>query len=136
MGLSDVSCRNFTTERPHVCLRALQVAFAAHEDEDKDNAMEPIGLKEAIGALRKELSESIITAADEKLRFEVGEITLECQVEVERTDELSGGIKFWVVEFGAKDSLSSTHTHTITIPLRPLTQQGEPVLTGSDSIPE
>ena len=98
--------------------------------------MEPIGLKEAIGALRKELSESIIAAADEKLKFEVGEITLEFQVEVERTDELSGGIKFWVVEFGAKDSLSSTHTHTITIPLRPLTQQGEPVLTGSDSIPE
>ena len=98
--------------------------------------MEPIGLKEAIGALRKELSESIMAAADEKLRFEVGEIILEFEVEVERTDEISSGIKFWVVELGATDSLKSTHTHTITIPLKPMSQQGGPVLTGSDSIPE
>jgi hypothetical protein len=42
--------------------------------------MEPIGLKEAIEALRTELSQSILAAADEELRFEVGQINLEFQV--------------------------------------------------------
>lgn len=42
--------------------------------------MERIGLKEAIGALREELSESILTATNETLQFQVGEIVLEFQV--------------------------------------------------------
>ena len=46
--------------------------------------MEPIGLQDAIEALRKELSASIVAAADEELRFEVGQITIEMQVAVER----------------------------------------------------
>jgi hypothetical protein len=98
--------------------------------------MEPIGLKEAIRALRMELSESILAAGGEALRFEVGQISLEFQVEVERTVEGSGGLKFWVVELGGKGSRSLTNTHTITIPLKPVRQNGEPVLTGSDEIPE
>lgn len=98
--------------------------------------MERIGLKEAIEMLRVELSESIAAATDEKLRFEVGQITLEFQVEVERSVEGSGGVKFWVVELGAKGSHGSTHTHKITIPLTPVGQTPGPVLTGSDKAPQ
>ena len=92
--------------------------------------MERIGLKEAVGALRKELSDSITDAVGKELRFEVGGITLEFQVEVERTAEGKGGIKFWVVDLGGKLSQASTTTHRITVPLKPVTEDGEPVLTG------
>jgi Trypsin-co-occurring domain 2 len=99
------------------------------------NVMERIGLQEAIGELRRELSESIQAAVKETLRFEVGEITLEFQVEVQRTREGSGGLKFWVVELGGKGSHSTTRTHTITIPLKPMGRTGGPVLTGGDEVP-
>src|SRR5262249_43683374 len=98
--------------------------------------MERIGLKDAIAALREELSEAVLAAANEKLRFQVGEISMEFKVEVERGVEGSAGIKFWVMELGAKGSLSSTHTHTLTIPLKPLNENMQPVLTGSSEVPE
>jgi hypothetical protein len=39
--------------------------------------MKEIQLKEAIAALRKELTESILASQSESLRFAVGEITLD-----------------------------------------------------------
>lgn len=98
--------------------------------------MQRIGLKEVLAALRQELSESILAAANESLRFQVDEITLQFQVEVERTTGVGGGIKFWVVELGGKHAATSTVTHTVTIPLKPVRQDGGPVLTGGDVIPE
>ena len=98
--------------------------------------MEPIGLKEAVEALRKELSESILAAEGEALRFEVGQITLEMQVAVERKAEGSAGIKFWVVELGGKGTIGTTETHKVTIPLKPIGPQGEPIRTGRDTLRE
>jgi arginine deiminase len=66
-----------------------------------------IGLQETIAALRKELVESIIASQAKGLRFEVGEITMEFHIEVERSTEIKGGakggIKIWVVELGAAE---------------------------------
>jgi Trypsin-co-occurring domain 2 len=98
--------------------------------------VKPIGLREAVSALRAELSDSIVASVDEQLRFEVGEMELQFEVEVERVAEGSGGIRFWVVEVGAKASKASTVTHTVTIPLKPVTKDREPVLTGSAEAPE
>ena len=98
--------------------------------------MQRIGLKEALSALRQELSEAILAAPNEWLRFQVDEVTLQFQVEVERTTEGGGGIKFWVVELGGKHAATSTTTHTVTIPLKPVRKDGGPVLTGGDAIPE
>ncbi len=99
--------------------------------------MERIGLKDAIVALRKELSDSIQASFGEDLRFKVGEITLEFQVEVERGAEANAGIKFWVVDLGGKGSVSSTVTHKVTVPLSPVYKNGQAVLTGSsDEIPK
>lgn len=92
--------------------------------------MEGIGLKEAVAALREELTESILAGTNKDLRFQVGEISLEIKVQVERVREGAGGLKFWVLEVGAKASLSSTTTHTITIPLKPVSGSGQPILTG------
>lgn len=47
--------------------------------------MQRIELKDAFAVLRRELSEAIKAADAESLRFQVGEITLQFQVEVERS---------------------------------------------------
>lgn len=90
-----------------------------------------IGLKETIAALRKELIDSIISAQDEKLCFEVGEMKLEFQIEVENSTTEKGVIKFWVVELGADGALKDKTTHKVTIPLKPVRIDGQPVLTSS-----
>ena len=98
--------------------------------------MERIGLKDAMSALRSELSESILAAAREDLRFQVDDISMQFQVEVERAVGVSGGIKFWVVQLGAEGSRTSTTTHTLSLTLKPITPDGKPVLTGGQTIPE
>jgi len=85
-----------------------------------------IGLKDAIAALRMELVESIEEAkkANEAVQFEVGEITMEFQVEVERDKNFQGGFKFWVVELGAGASVKDKTVHTVTIPLKVVGSDG------------
>ena len=95
-----------------------------------------IGLTEAIGALREELTAAIAAAGAERLKFEVGQITMEFQVVVERAVKGKGGVKFWVVEAGAEASTSTARTHRLTVPLTPVSPQGTPVLTGEVIIPE
>ncbi len=98
--------------------------------------MEKIGLKEAIASLRSELSESILASAGEEIRFEVNQIDLKFQVEVERKKEGSGGIKFWVISLGGKGSHAEKDTHTVSLSLKPVNQEGEPILTSSRETPE
>lgn len=98
--------------------------------------MNRIELKDSIAALRKELIESIIAGQDEKLLFEVGEVMMEFHVEVERSGEAKGGIKFWVVELGAGGTDKDKAIHKVTIPLKPVREDGSPILTGSTKIPE
>jgi Trypsin-co-occurring domain 2 len=99
--------------------------------------MGKIGLKEAIEALRKELSESILVSEGKQVRFEVGQIELEFQIAIEQTLEGKGGIKFWVVELGGGASSKDSTVHKVKIPLKPLMRNGEPVLTSvSGNTPE
>jgi hypothetical protein len=95
-----------------------------------------IGLQEAITALRAELIESVEASRGERLRFEVGEITMEFQLEVERSAEAKGGIQFWVVELGAGGAVKDKDVHKVVIPLKPVRVDGKPILTGSDDVPE
>ena len=98
--------------------------------------MNRIELKDSISALRKELIESMMASQGESLRFEVGEVTMEFHVEVERSTEAKGGIKFWVAELGAGGAYKDKAIHKVTIPLKPIRYDGRPVLTGSDEAPE
>lgn len=96
-----------------------------------------IGLQEAILALRTELIESVISSQGERLRFAVGEITMEFQIEVERSAEAKGGIKFWVVDLGGGGAVKDKDVHKVVIPLKPIRSDGKPILTGSDdAVPE
>jgi hypothetical protein len=91
-----------------------------------------IGLQEAIAALRTELIESVVASQGERLRFAVGEITMEFQIEVERSIEAKGGLKFYVVELGAGGTEKAKDVHKVVIPLKPIRADGKPILTGSD----
>ncbi len=95
-----------------------------------------VGLQEAIAALRAELIESVVASQGERLRFEVGEVTMEFQIEVERSIEAKGGLKFYVVELGAGGTEKSKDVHKVVIPLKPIRVDGKPILTGSDDVPE
>lgn len=95
-----------------------------------------VGLQEAIAALRAELIESVVASQGERLRFEVGEITMEFHIEVERSADAKGGIKFWVVELGAGRTAKNREAHKVVIPLKPIRANGKPILTGSDEVPE
>jgi Trypsin-co-occurring domain 2 len=98
--------------------------------------MNRIGLKDAIEALRIELSESVLVSEGKEVRFEVGEIEIEFQVAVEQTTEGKGGIKFWVVELGGSVAQKDSKTHKIKIPLKPVWKDGSPIKTGADEIPD
>jgi hypothetical protein len=97
--------------------------------------MSRIGLKDAIEALRIELSESILSAEGKEVRFEVGQIEMEFQVSVEQTTEGKAGIKFWVVELSGGGSDKTSNIHKIKIPLKPVWKDGSPIKTGSSQIP-
>ena len=95
-----------------------------------------IGLQEAIEALRVELIESVIASQGERLRFEMGEITMEFQIEMERSVEAKGEIQFWVVNLGAGGAAKDRNVHKVVIPLKPVRSDGKPILTGSIEVPE
>jgi hypothetical protein len=97
--------------------------------------MDKLSLKDTIGAIRLQLTDSIRAAQSEELRFEVGEIALEFEVQVERTGEGTAGVKFWVVELGGKVGGSSSVTHRVSMHLKPVSSDGSPVITGVDQIP-
>jgi Trypsin-co-occurring domain 2 len=94
-----------------------------------------IGLEETIAALRQELIASVIASQGEGLRFEVGEVIVEFNFEVERSADAKGGIKFWVVELGGSTGIKDKSIHKVTIPLKPVRRDGKPVLTGGDEVP-
>jgi Trypsin-co-occurring domain 2 len=95
-----------------------------------------IGLQEAIAALRAELIESVMASQGKSLRFEVGEIKMEFQIEMERSADVKGGIKFWVADLGAGEAVKNKDMHKVVVPLKPLRRDGKPLLTGSDEVPE
>lgn len=98
--------------------------------------LEKIGLQEAIAALRTELIESVVASQRERLRFEVGEISMEFQIEMERSAEAKGKIKFWVVEMGVGGAVKGKNVHKVVIPLKPIRADGKPILTGSSEVPD
>lgn len=98
--------------------------------------MDRLSLKDTIGAIRSELTQSILAAQDEEIRFELGQIDLEFEIEIERNVEGSGGVSFWIVTLGAKANKTSTTTHRVSLKLKPVSHDGGPILTGAPEIPE
>jgi hypothetical protein len=102
-----------------------------HPGDDLDAGVAPgavAGLAQAIGALRRELVQAQSAGAGEDLRFRLGPVEMEFLVEVTREGSGEAGVKFWVVNVGAKGSLARGTTHRLTLTLQP-----HDVRTGTDA---
>lgn len=82
--------------------------------------MGKIALAEMVEELRSELQVAAEKGKGKDLRFELGEVTLEAQVEVERKAEGKAGLKFWVLTSAeASAGIAKTSTQKIVLQLRP-----------------
>jgi hypothetical protein len=91
-----------------------------------------VGLTEAIAALRRELNSALSASAGEEVRFRLGQVDLEFQVDVTREAGANGGIKFWVVSLQGKGDLKSMSRHLLKLTLQPVGSDGADLLVGSD----
>jgi hypothetical protein len=85
-----------------------------------------IPLAKAIEDLRAELLTALRDGAGQPLQFRLKPIELELKLAVTRSGGVEGGVKFWVLEFGAKGSLESATTHTLKLVLEPVDKDGNP----------
>jgi Trypsin-co-occurring domain 2 len=98
------------------------------------NASVDIPLAEVIKALRQELTDAITAGADEDLRFALGPIDLEIQLEVSRSAEANAGVRFWVISVGGSGERASRSTHTLRLQLTPRPAgSNESVLLGAEA---
>lgn len=79
-----------------------------------------IPLASAIRALRDELQAAVRAGKDQELRFALGPVELELQVEAASEGGGEAGIKFGLVSVGAKGGRSSGTTHTVRLSLTPV----------------
>jgi hypothetical protein len=70
-------------------------------------------------------------ADDEDVRFALGDVELELQVEVSKEAGGEGGIGFWLVTVGGKATRTSGTTHTIRLTLSPVSATGEDLIVRS-----
>lgn len=82
--------------------------------------MARIALSDAIAELRKEIAFARVQGEKEELRFRLGPIELELQVQLEAAGTAQAGIKAWVVSVGASGSLKDIETHRVKLTLEPL----------------
>jgi hypothetical protein len=97
-----------------------------------------IPLSDAICALRRELVEAVKEGKDQEVKFALGPIELELQVELSSTGGGVAGIKFWVISLGGKGERSSGRSQTVRISLTPvLGTDGDgsrPLVVGSEQV--
>ena len=90
--------------------------------------MEKIGLVETIDALRSELAAAVEKAQGQEIQFPIGSVQLEFQVGVTWDAEAKGGVRFWVLEFGASGSYANESVQKVTLNLEaPVDAEGRAV---------
>jgi hypothetical protein len=97
-----------------------------------------VPLARAIEALRRELVEAVKAGKEQEVRFALGPIELEFQVEVSREAGAEAGVKFYVLALGGKGTRSSATTHTVRLSLSPVlgadVGTDRPLVVGSEQV--
>ena len=78
-----------------------------------------LDLADAIEVLRDQLSEAQRRGQGSPLKFVLGEITAEFEIELVRSRNGGGALKFGVVEADARRERSAKSTQRLTLRLRP-----------------
>lgn len=81
--------------------------------------MSEMGLADAIGQLRREISAAMDAARDEPLQFGLGPVELELQVGLTTKGVVRGEVKWFVLSFGADAGAEGTRTHKVKLTLTP-----------------
>lgn len=84
-------------------------------------------LAAAVASVRDELLKAASAAADQDVRFEVGDITMEFSVEMRKDAKAKFGFTAWVVTADAEGSLARSEVHKVTVTLRPHLKGGKPI---------
>lgn len=78
-----------------------------------------IELAAMIRDLREELERAVVAGAGEALQFQLGEIELEMAIAVERSGEVAGKVRFWVVDLGGHAGVDASNTQRLKLSLTP-----------------
>jgi hypothetical protein len=87
------------------------------------------GLAETISALRMQLTTAMSSGRAEDILFELGDVQIEFEVAVTKDASADGGVRFWVISFGAKAGVATEGTHRIALTLKPVTVDAHGVAT-------
>jgi Trypsin-co-occurring domain 2 len=79
----------------------------------------PLRLRDAVEALRAELEGAIASSTGKELRFALGTVEFEVEIEITSSQEASGEVGFWVVKAGATGSRSDSTVHRLSVTLQP-----------------
>jgi len=95
-----------------------------------------VELARYIESLREELVTAWMAGRDSPVGFEVGSVELEVSINAERTAEVKGGVRFWVLDAGLGGSVMTQSAQRVklslvprdrTDPTRPLSIRGAEV---------
>lgn len=89
-----------------------------------------LDLADALEVLRTQLSEAQRRGQGSPLRLVLGEITAEFEVELVRTRNGGGALRFGVVEADARRERSTRSTQRVTLTLKPEQRGGGDVAVG------
>jgi hypothetical protein len=84
-----------------------------------------VPLAKMIQDLRAELLAAVAEGEGKELRFKLQPIELDLELAVTWTGEANGGVKFWVVEFGAKGGVEKGMTQRVKLVLDPVNSAGQ-----------
>jgi Trypsin-co-occurring domain 2 len=121
MIVMSSSLAPWIVDRTELIRQAVRVASGSETRAEERH----VPLAATIRALRRELMEAVGDGKDEELRFALGPLDLELQVEVSSSGGGEAGIKFWVLSLGGKGERSSGATQTLRLRLTPVLSSAE-----------
>ena len=92
--------------------------------DDNDAPESGIPLAKAIQDLRGELLKALAEGQDKELRFMLDPVELELSVGMTYKGGAHAGVKFWVLEFGAKGEVERAGSHKLKLKLTPVNKNG------------
>lgn len=91
---------------------------------DDDASESGIPLAKAIQDLRGELLKAVSEGQGKDLRFKLDPVELELSVGMTYTGGGNAGVKFWVLEIGAKGEVERATSHKLKLKLTPVDKDG------------
>jgi hypothetical protein len=100
-----------------------------------DESRPGVPLAKAIEDLRAELLDALTAGQGKDLRFKLKPIDLELNVAMTWRGDANVGVKFWVLELGAKGGAERAASHKLKPTLEPVDKNGNEFFVSDRSLP-